>query len=170
MKRMNRSAGICLQILAAKCRQAGFARRWASISSVNRSMEILKNTSVNPLKERIAALRRLPPEEFRFSCLFWSFWLTLVLFPAGYLVRDVMPVVCLVFLIRRHLGGPRAGVWRRLDARPLFYCLWLMMLTGILFSENIFSSLRHVGKNLNMGVILPFIAMESVREEKDLRR
>jgi O-antigen ligase len=122
------------------------------------------------VKERIAALRRLPPEERRFFCLFWSFWLTLAVFPAGYAVRDIMPVVCLVFLIRCYCGNPHVGVWRRLDARPLFYCLWSMMLLGVLFSENSVSSLQHVGKNLNMGIILPFIAMECVREEKDLRR
>jgi O-antigen ligase len=122
------------------------------------------------VKEHIAALRRLPPEERRFFCLFWSFWLTLAVYPAGYAARDVMPVVSFVFLILYYRGNPHAGVWRRLDARPLFYCLWAMMLMGVLFSENIFSSLRHVGKNLNMGIILPFIAMECVREEKDLRR
>jgi O-antigen ligase len=122
------------------------------------------------VKEHIAAVRRLPPEERRFLRLFWSFWLTLAVYPAGYAVRDVMPVVSFVFLMLYYRGNPHAGVWSRLDARPLFYCLWSMMLIGVLFSENMFSSLQHVGKNLNMGIILPFIAMECVREEKDLRR
>jgi hypothetical protein len=124
---------------------------------------------IPPVKERIAALRRLPPGERWFFCLFWSFWLTLAVFPAGYAVRDVMPVLCFVFLMLYRRDG-YAGVWRRLDARPLFYCLWLMMVIGVLFSEDVVSSLRHVGKNINMGIILPFIAMECVREEKDLRR
>jgi hypothetical protein len=35
MKRVNRSARICLQILAAKQEQAGFARRKRTVSSVN---------------------------------------------------------------------------------------------------------------------------------------
>ena len=45
-----------------------------------------------------------------------------------------------------------------------------MMLIGVLFSTQPFNSLLHAGTGINKGFILPFIAMECVREEKDLRR
>jgi O-antigen ligase len=144
-----------------KKRVADLPRRIASRAGILRA---------TPVKERVAALLRLPPGERRFFCLFWSFWLTLATFPAGYAVRDIMPAVCFVFLILHLRRNRHDSVLFRLDARPLFYCLWLMMLIGVLFSVNVGSSLLHVGRSLNMGIILPFIAMECVREEKDLRR
>jgi O-antigen ligase len=45
-----------------------------------------------------------------------------------------------------------------------------MILVGVLFSAHPFNSLLHAGTGINKGFILPFIAMECVREEKDLRR
>ena len=59
---------------------------------------------------------------------------------------------------------------RRLDARSLVYCLWLMVGIGVCFSTDPLSSLLHAGTGINKGFILPFIAMECVRGEKDLRR
>ena len=57
-------------------------------------------------KSRLAALRTFgeafrqsPPAERWFSCLFWSFWASLVTFPMGYAIRDIMPLLCMVFLI-----------------------------------------------------------------------
>ena len=64
------------------------------------------------------------------------------------------------------MAEQRAAPSRR---RSLFYCLWLMVGTR-LFSTDPLSSLLHAGTGINKGFILPFIAMECVRGEKDLRR
>lgn len=116
------------------------------------------------------AFRQSPPAERWFSCLFWSFWISLVTFPMGYAVRDVMPLVCLVFLALYYRHNWQGSVLRRLAAWPLFVCFGLMVLIGVVFSGNVGSSLLHAGSGLNKGFILPFIAMECVRSEKDLLR
>lgn len=121
-------------------------------------------------REQAEAFRQSPPAERWFSCLFWSFWASLVTFPMGYAVRDVMPVVCLVFLALYYRHNWQGSVLRRLGAWPLFVCFGLMVLIGIVFSGNVGSSLLHASSGLNKGFILPFIAMECVRNEKDLLR
>ena len=45
-----------------------------------------------------------------------------------------------------------------------------MVVIGVAFSGNPWSSFLHVGREVNKGYILPFIAMECVRDERDLRR
>ena len=116
------------------------------------------------------AMRRERPGEFWFSCLFWSFWLSLASFTIGYGKREVMPVLSFIFLLLYYRHEWLNSVLRRLDARPLFYCLWLMVGIGVCFSTDPLSSLLHAGTGINKGFILPFIAMECVRGEKDLRR
>ena len=58
--------------------------------------------------------------------LFWSFWLSLATFPVGYGAREVLPVICFIFLLFYYRYNWSKSVLRRLDARPLFYCLWAM--------------------------------------------
>jgi O-antigen ligase len=110
------------------------------------------------------------PAEFYFAGMFWSFWTTLALFSAGYGWREVMPPVCLVFLLLYYRHAWRQSVLARLKIFPLFYCFWVMLLIGVIFSGNPPDSLLHAGTGLNKGFILPFIAMECARGEKDLRR
>ena len=102
--------------------------------------------------------------------LFWSFWVSLASFPIGYGAREVLPVVCFIFLLFYYRYNWQQSVLCRLDAKPLFYCLWGMIAIGVIFSEHIWVSVLHAGTGINKGFILPFIAMECVRSEKDLRR
>ena len=119
---------------------------------------------------RLAALHSEKPAEYYFAGLFWSFWLTLALFPIGYGWREVMPPLCLVFLLLYYRCAWGNSVLARLEVFPLFWCCWAMLLIGVFFSGHPFNSLLHAGTGINKGFILPFIAMECVREEKDLRR
>ena len=116
------------------------------------------------------AFRQSPPAERWFSCLFWSFWITLATFPMGYALRDIMPLVCLLFLGLYYRHNWQKSVLRRLEAWPLFVCLGVMVVIGVVFSSNVGSSLLHAASGLNKGFILPFIAMECVRNKADLRR
>lgn len=102
--------------------------------------------------------------------LYWSFWISLATFPIGYGAREVLPVISFIFLLFYYRYSWRQSVLSRLDARPLFYCLWAMIAIGVFFSENIWTSVLHAGTGINKGFILPFIAMECVSSEKDLRR
>ncbi|MGE9984443.1 O-antigen ligase family protein [Desulfovibrio sp. SGI.169] len=116
------------------------------------------------------ALRREQPGEFWFACLFWSFWLSLASFPIGYGMREVMPVLSFVFLLLYYRRQWHDSVLRRLGARWLFYCLWLMIGIGVCFSTDPAASLLHAGTGVNKAFILPFIAMECARDARDLRR
>ncbi|MBQ9406108.1 MAG: O-antigen ligase family protein [Desulfovibrio sp.] len=112
----------------------------------------------------------LPAGERWHMCLFWSFWLSLATFPIGYGAREVLPVVSFLFLILYYREAWQDSVLARLRVRPLFYCLWAMIGIGVLLSEDIWASLLHAGTGINKGFILPFIAMECVRDERSLRR
>lgn len=107
---------------------------------------------------------------FWYAALFWTFWLSLASFPIGYGAREVLPPLCAVFLCCYYRHAWSCSVWRRLTLRPLFYCLWAMIALGVLFSEDMLSSLLHAGTGLNKGFILPIIGMECVRDGRDLRR
>ena len=119
---------------------------------------------------QLTALHEKNPAEFWFAGLFWSFWVTLALFPIGYGWREVLPLVCLLCLLLYYRYAWARSVLARLEVFPLFWCFWAMLLTGVLFSGNPLDSLLHAGTGINKGFILPFIAMECVREERDLRR
>lgn len=108
--------------------------------------------------------------EFWYTALFWTFWLSLASFPIGYGAREVLPPLCAVFLCCYYRHAWSRSVWRRLTLRPLFYCLWAMIVLGVLFSGNVLASLLHAGTGLNKGFILPIIGMECVRDGRDLRR
>ena len=127
-------------------------------------------TQAAGLASRLAALLKENPAELCFTGLFWSFWATLALFPIGYGWREVSPLVSLALLLLYYRYAWARSVLARLEVFPLFWCFWTMLLIGVLFSGDPLSSLLHTGTGINKGFILPFIAMECVREEKDLRR
>lgn len=125
------------------------------------------------LPERLAdflSLRHTDPARFWQRCLFWSFWLHMTIFAVGYGFREVMPLICLVFLGLYYRHAWHESIFHRLTIRPLFYCLWIMMLIGVAFSLNPWASFLETATSFNKGLILPFIAMESVRSLKDLKR
>ena len=102
--------------------------------------------------------------------LFWSFWISLASFPIGYGAREILPVVSFICLLFYYRYNWQQSVLRRLDAKPLFYCLWAMIAIGVVFSEHIWVSVLHAGTGINKGFILPFIAMECVRSEQEIGR
>lgn len=110
------------------------------------------------------------PADFWHTCLFGAFWLSLASFPIGYGMREVMPPVCLVFLLLYYRHAWHESVLARLNVKWLFGCVGVMILIGIIFSTSPLDSLLHAGTGINKSFILPFIAMECVRSERDLRR
>ncbi len=104
------------------------------------------------------------------KALFWTFWISLASFPIGYGAREVIPVIALIFLVGYYRFSWADSTLARLHIRWIFILPLLMSLIGIVFSSDVWASLLHVGRGVNKGFILPFIAMECVRTEKDLRR
>lgn len=121
---------------------------------------------VDALRARHAA----DPAAFWRDCLCLSFWIAVALFPVGYGFREVSPLVCAIFLALYYRHGWKDSTLARLGVRPLFYCFWGMILIGVLFSTDVWQSFLHAGMGVNKGYLLPFIAMECVRDERDLRR
>lgn len=118
----------------------------------------------------VRQLWRDNPGLFYHRGLFWTFWLSLATFPVGYGAREVFPLVALCFLLGYYRYCWRESVLARLPIRWIFVCPLLMSFIGIIFSCDMWASLLHVGRGINKGFILPFIAMECVGNEKDLRR
>lgn len=132
---------------------------------------------VTALTSRVAAClagwertRTERPADFWHGCLFGAFWFSLAIFPIGYGVREIMPLICLLFLLLYYRHAWNQSVLARLPVKWLFVCGALMVAIGIVCSGSPWDSLLHAGTGVNKGFILPFIGMECVRSEKDLRR
>ena len=54
---------------------------------------------VADVMERIRRRHDADPGEFWHACLFWTFWVSLALFPIGYGWREVTPPLCLFYRI-----------------------------------------------------------------------
>lgn len=112
----------------------------------------------------------LPAGEQWRQALFWLFWTYMVIFASGYAVRDVFPLLCAICLIGYYRRNWRESTLQRFPMRWLFLFFWGLAVWGVIISQDIWQSFIHVGRNLNKAFILPFIAMECARDEKDLRR
>ena len=86
--------------------------------------------------QKMRDLKRTDPGEFWHFCLFWTFWFHLVFYIIGYGFREVMPLICVIFLGLYYRHAWKKSVLSRLPVWPLFICLWTMLLIGIVFSMN----------------------------------
>ncbi len=120
--------------------------------------------------QKMRDLKKSDPGEFWHCCLFWTFWFHLAFYIIGYGFREVMPLVCAIFLALYYRCSWKKSVLSRLPVWPLFFCLWAMLLIGIVFSMNPRASFLEVGTAFNKGLLLPFLGMECVRSLKDLKR
>ena len=125
---------------------------------------------VADVMDRIRRRHDADPGEFWHACLFWTFWVSLALFPIGYGWREVTPPLCFIFLLLYYRHAWHRSVLRRLTVWPLFLCAGAMTLIGVVFSTDVWKSFLHGGMGVNKAYILPFIAMECVRSTRDLRR
>lgn len=121
------------------------------------------------LTARIRAAHEADPAEFWRGLLFASFWCGLAFFPLGYGFREVTPPLSLIFLACYYKNGWRRSTLRALKPAWLFVCAGLMTVLGVVFSINPGASFLHACMGLNKAYVLPFIAMECARDEKDLR-
>lgn len=110
-----------------------------------------------------------PAEQVR-TTLFWLFWASIVLYPVGPRIREFIPSLCLLVLLRYYYLDWSNSTLRRLPVKWLWLPLALGILSGVAFSQNIVDSSLHVLRHLNKGYIYPFIAMECVRSTRDLQK
>lgn len=114
------------------------------------------------------ALLRTDPAEFWHNLLYISFWINIAFFPVGYGFREVMPPLSFIFLILYYKNGWKNSVLANLKPAWLFLCPLAMIIIGVVFSIHPWQSFLHAGMGANKAYILPFIAMECVRNEKEI--
>lgn len=102
--------------------------------------------------------------------MFVSFWLYIAFFAWGPSLREVLPSVCALCLIFYYRYNWEHAVLRRFTAKWLFFFFFATVLWGVVMSQDVWESFLHVGRGINKAFVLPFVAMECVRGEKDLRR
>lgn len=131
------------------------------------SMELI--TKLKPIASQFVSLRQNDPAIFWRKLLYGAFWLYIALFPISYAWREVLPPLCFIFLLMYWRHGWELSTLRNLKVWPLFIFLALMVIGGVIFSTDPRASLIHAGTGLNKAYILPFIAMECARSEKELK-
>lgn len=104
------------------------------------------------------------------TILFWLFWLYLVLFAVGPSIREVLPSLCGLCLIPYYKYNWQQSTLRHFKAWWLFIFFVAAAVWGVIMSQDVWASFLHVGRGVNKAYVLPFVAMECVRTEKDLRR
>ncbi|MEG2173823.1 MAG: hypothetical protein RRY29_11300, partial [Desulfovibrionaceae bacterium] len=104
------------------------------------------------------------------AALCWLFLVSIVLFPVGPSIREILPSLCLIVLLRYYYLDWHHSTLRRVPVNFLWGVLVLGILSGVLFSQNAWESLLHVMRHVNKGYVYPFVAMECVRSTRDLQR
>ena len=67
---------------------------------------------VTDVMDRIRKRHDAAPGEFWRACLFWTFWVSLALFPIGYGWREVTPPLCFIFLLLYYRQAWQGSVLR----------------------------------------------------------
>lgn len=124
------------------------------------------------LKKDAALLARLDawePERIR-RLLFCLFWFSVVCFPFGQIFVVAGPLLCLPPLALLYRNDWANTTLARLPVRWLFLVFFLAVGVQLFHSQWFARSWTALSPNLLRGLLLPFIGMECVRTEKDLRR
>lgn len=116
------------------------------------------------------AFLSLPVAERWWQGMFWTFWVYLIFLSWGPSVREVLPSVCALCLIFYYRHNWEQSVLRRFGAKWLFCLFFASAIWGAVMSQDVWVSFLHVARGINKSFVLPFVAMECVRNEKDLRR
>jgi hypothetical protein len=110
------------------------------------------------------------PISFWEQTLFVLFCLSIVLFPFGQFFRVLLPLLCLPVLILLYCKDWPNRVLPRLPVRWFFAGFFALVAFEVLASHWPALSWHAVRPNLLRGFLLPFVGMECVRDEQDLRR
>jgi O-antigen ligase len=109
------------------------------------------------------------PAAFWEEILFVLFCLSIVLFPFGQAFRVLPPLLCLPVLVLLYSKDWPNRTLPRLPVRWLFAGFFACIAFEVLASHWLALSWHTVRPNLLRGFLLPFVAIECVRNERDLR-
>lgn len=114
-------------------------------------------------------LREISPNTAR-CLLFWLFWVSIFLFPFGQIFIVAGPILCLLPLLFLYWKDWKCCTLAHLPTAWLLALFFLSVMMQVGFSHWMDRSWEVMSPNLLRGFLLPFIGMECVRTEKDLRR
>ncbi len=98
------------------------------------------------------------------------FLLYLVTFTLDPFFRDFFSVLCLASLLGFHFFGYKDSCLRLFDGKVYFVFYYAFMICGVLFSQNISESFNVVLLHSFTSFTLPFVAMECVRNLRELKQ
>jgi len=104
------------------------------------------------------------------TIMFWSFWGSIVLFPLGYITREITPTICLFILLRYYKLNWKKTVLRNFNKKILFVFLLFGICVGVFFSTDPINSFFYVFKHINKGFVYPLVAMECVNSTERLEK
>ncbi len=101
--------------------------------------------------------------------MLWCFVLYLVTFSIAPFFRDFFAVLCLLCLIPYYALDYKQSTLSLFDGKKYFISYYIFLLLGIVFSQDILKSLTVVSLHSFTSLVLPFVAMESVRSLREVR-
>lgn len=110
-----------------------------------------------------------PAEQVR-KALCWLFLASIVLFPVGPSIREILPSLCGLVLARYYYLDWHNSTLKRFRPRILWFLLVAGIAVGVIFSQNVWESFLHVIRHINKGYVYPLVAIECVRSSRELQR
>ncbi len=105
--------------------------------------------------------------EFCRTSMFYCFLLYLFTFSMSIALRDVFPIICCVLLVIYYFFNAKNCELRHFDGKKYFFCLYVFLISGIIFSSNIMQSFKTVALHSFTSLALPLIALECVRTREN---
>ncbi len=128
-----------------------------SILQCFNNMKLLHSMTRTPMAERCRLVMRV------------SFLLYLLTFSFSPFLRDFFSVICLIFLIPYYVLDYKNSSLALFTGKKYFLFLYVFLVLGIAFSQDVWASFITVSLHSFTSLTLPFVAMECVRSNKDLR-
>ncbi len=108
------------------------------------------------------------PERWR-TLMRIFFLLYLLTFSLAPFFRDFFPILCLLCLFPYYALDYKKSTLAFFDGKKYFLFLYVFLALGVFFSQDVWASFLKVALHSFTSLALPFVAMESIRNRKELR-
>lgn len=118
-------------------------------------------------------VRSIPPEQgarIAHGLMYWAFLLCMLLFPFGHSFREAGSIIALISLVPYYYWNWSNSALRRFPLAWAWLVFFLLILVNTVHSVAPLESWDVMAPNLRQGFVFPLIAMECVRDGRDLKR
>lgn len=116
----------------------------------------------------LAPFLALPVAERWFRAMFWTFGFYLVFFSSGFGFREVLPPISFICLCGYWRHNWQGSALNGFVHKWALFVFAVFLLESVIFSNDVLTSLIHVGRGLNKQFLVFFLAMECARTKKDV--